>query len=103
MTFKILKTLPAFKPSVYGVSGIGETADADVLWSGKLAPPEVGSQVVMTMNRIGVINVTGYAVDSGWLGVMGWPVSPPKWWIEANGQPGPNNTSLTFGCEIAGN
>lgn len=103
MTLKTLSSIPPFKPSIAGVSGIGETAGADLLWSGKLAPPAIGSQVVMTMNRIGVINVTGYAVCDGWLGVVGWPVSPPKWWVEANGPTGPNNTSLTFGCEIAGN
>lgn len=68
-------------------------ADAGPLvWSGTKEPPKIGEQVTIGVNGIGPATVTGYASESGYLGVMAKPLNPPAW---HSGGP-----SLTFGTEI---
>ena len=53
------------------------------------------------INGIGKCQVVAYASYGGYLGVMAWPYSPPQWWVEHNGTPGPDNAGLVFGAEIS--
>lgn len=69
-------------------------------WSGSEPVPAIGDDVVIRFNRIGPGKVVGYGVESGYLGLMVYPLEPPQWWVEQNGNPSPDNASLTFGAEV---
>ena len=72
-----------------------------LIWSGKAPPPAIGSDIQVRINGIGKCQVVAYASYGGYLGVMAWPYSPPQWWVEHNGTPGPDNAGLVFGAEIS--
>ena len=72
-----------------------------LIWSGKAPPPAIGSDIQVRINGIGKCQVAAYASYGGYLGVMAWPYSPPEWWVNQNGTPGPDNAGLVFGAEIS--
>ena len=66
-------------------------------WSGLAEPPQLGDQVVVGVNGIGLGTVVGYFTESGFLGVMVLPKHPPAWYVKQNG---PDAIAYTFGAEL---
>lgn len=69
------------------------------LWTGRGDLPAFGSEVVIRVNGIGRGDVVGYAVDSGFLGVMvkAHEATRPLWHRNQN----PDNApALVFGAEL---
>lgn len=85
-----LETLPEFA----FMHDAGNPTDASVLpvWSGKVAPPNVGDVIEISINAIGPATVDGYATLDGYLGVMATPHNPPSWHS--------GESALVFGAEI---
>lgn len=76
------------------------SSDTALKWSGLEPVPEIGSEVLITINRIGMARVVSYAAFAGYLGLMAYPLNPPDWWICQNGAACADNASLVFGAEI---
>ena len=62
------------------------------VWSGKQAPPAIGSVIDISINAVGPATVDCYATYEGYLGVMATPRNPPKWHS--------GDSALVFGAEI---
>mgnify|MGYP001807119148 CR=1 FL=1 len=60
--------------------------------------PPVGSLVRATVNGIGTCEVLGYFTSEGFLGVVGLPMDPPRWYLAQKGEECPCHL---FGCEYA--
>lgn len=74
-------------------TNVGEGAP---VWSGVNHPPAVGSIVRVTINDIGLAEVLGYFVESGWLGLLVRPSNPPEWYVKKNN---PGSICHVFGIE----
>lgn len=71
-----------------------------ILWSGKKAPPEIGSKVYVRMNGLGWATVRSYAVQEGWLGLLvqiDERPDFPEWYRRQNPT---NKPGLVFGVEL---
>jgi len=96
--YKELDTVPIYEVPVWR-HGKAVTVRADVLkWSAPFPLPPVGSEIVVTMNRIGPATVTGYFACEGWLGIRCRPASPPEWYVKQNGR---DAEGYVYGAEIA--
>ncbi len=67
-------------------------------WKGAQTLPPVGSFVRATVNNIGTCEVLGYFTQQGFLGVVGLPMDPPRWYVAQNGEDCPCHL---FGCEYS--
>jgi hypothetical protein len=66
-------------------------------WSGKIAPPPVGTEIVVTMwTTPGVGIVTGYFTEGGWLGLLVRMYTAPEWHRKKN----PDGMAYIFGPEF---
>lgn len=61
----------------------GET---ELKWSGKMTLPVIGSEVLVTMNKLGPGEVIGYCASHDWLGLMVKLENPPEWWKKQRGR-----------------
>lgn len=88
--------LPAWGPHITN----GETSklpEGVTRWSNASPPPGIGDVVRVRINAIGPATVTGYFVESGFLGVIVKPHSPPEFYTKQNGGAVPGHS---FGAEI---
>lgn len=61
------------------------TKDEESLkWSAKFPLPQIGDEIVITMNSIGPATVVGFFMEHGYVGVMTRATNPPKWLREQN-------------------
>lgn len=59
-------------------------APGEIVWSGKVAPPAIGSHIVVRMNGCGPAIVTGYFVEEGYLGLVCELTNAPEWHKKQN-------------------
>lgn len=83
MDFQALDIVPAYVQSIW-VDGRCVNKDAPVKWGGNVAPPPIGAEIVVMMNRCGPAIVTGYFIEGGWLGVRCTLTDPPEWHVKQN-------------------
>jgi hypothetical protein len=99
-TYKEYAEVPAYEQATFGEKGNVNNADPSgskpPIWSGKFPPPAVGEKIRMTINSIGPGTVRGYFTESGFLGLLVQPESPPEWYVKQNG---PNAVGHIFGIE----
>lgn len=65
--------------------------------------PQVGEQIVITVNGIGPARVQGYFVEHSFAGVIAKPLAPPDWFKRnvANDKKGPlGDCAGVFGAEF---
>lgn len=67
------------------------------LWSGKIAPPDVGSVVLVSGYQMGRCTVVRYFTECGFLGVEVKPHRPPRWHTKQNGA---GATFHAMGCDL---
>lgn len=96
MSFVRSQELPAYTTD----RSADRTAEILPIWSGTEPVPAIGDEVHIRVNSIGPAKVVGYGSQDGYLGVMVYPLDPPQWWIDQNGQPSPDKPALAFGAEI---
>lgn len=89
MTFAIHATLPAWGP-LGNAEGLPQ-------WGGALAPPAVGSDVVVTVNGCGPGVVVDYFTIDGFLGVRVRLSAPPAFFTKQNP---PGTLATAFGPEM---
>ena len=53
-----------------------------VKWSGAKPLPEIGTEVLVTMNSLGRATVTSYFIEHGFIGIHVQLHNPPAWWDE---------------------
>lgn len=94
---EILNTCPEWTQAKRDEAGNCINAADPVKWSGEAPPPAVGDRIVIAINRCGPAIVTGYFVDSGWLGLAVEMTDPPEWFIKQNGD---DRSGFVFGAEI---
>ena len=74
--------LPAYEQAVWHD---GKVNPAAIKWGGKLAPPHVGTEIVVTMwTTPGRRRVTGYFTEGGWLGLLVRMYTAPDWHRKKN-------------------
>jgi hypothetical protein len=61
----------------------GEQADKP-RWGGKVPPPPIGTEILITINKCGPAIVTGYFVEDNFLGLLCRLTSPPEWHKKQN-------------------
>jgi hypothetical protein len=89
-------TIPAYETAVFH-DGELVSDRAKILWSGKEAPPEIGTEIFIPMNNCGPAIVTGYFTQDSWLGVLCVLTNPPEWFVKQNkGDP----KGQVFGAEF---
>lgn len=71
--------------------------DAGAKWSADFPPPPVGGRVNVRINGLGPATVTGYFVESGYLGVIVKLDDPKPFYLKQNGGNVPGHS---FGAEI---
>ena len=84
-----------------GGEGFKEWCDEhrdDVKWSGKEAPPPLGTEIVVEFNKLGPAKVVGYFIEYGWLGLEVQLHAPPDWWVR-NAQRHGFKTAFIFGLD----
>lgn len=96
MSFVRSQELPAYTTD----RSADRTAEILPIWSGTEPVPAIGDEVHIRVNSIRPAKVVGYGSQEGYLGVMVYPLDPPQWWIDQNGQPSPDKPALAFGAEI---
>lgn len=96
MTYQEYDNVPAYVPAIWENNELANSG-AGLLWSGKDAPPAIGDEIVITINRLGSAIVTGYFSEGEWLGVLCSLIDPPDWHVrQNNGDP----TGHVFGAEF---
>lgn len=53
-------------------------------WAKDQPPPEIGAEIVATINNCGPAKVVGYFVQHGWLGLRVELLEPPEWFVKQN-------------------
>ena len=78
--------LPAYQQAVFSRdTGAILNHEGVTKWGGKLAPPPVGTEIVVTMwTTPGVGKVTGYFTEGGWLGLLVRMYTAPDWHRKKN-------------------
>lgn len=46
--------------------------------------PNIGTEIEITLNKIGPAKVEGYMQEYGMVGIIARPSNPPEWWIKQN-------------------
>jgi hypothetical protein len=83
MQYTIHRTIPEYELARWN----GDTLinrEAACKWGGATAPPEIGTKIRVTMNRLGTGIVRGYFTEGGWLGLPVELLNPPAWWLQQN-------------------
>ena len=66
-------------------------------FSGDQGIPRIGEVVDVTLNGIGLAEVTGYTEEYGYVGVVILPQNPPEWYARQNGE---GAEGVVFGTEF---
>jgi hypothetical protein len=89
-------SLPAWQKLEWNGDNI-VNRDDPCKWGGDGAPPDVGSRVIVRVNKIGAGKVLGYFLEEGFLGVLVQPDNAPDWYRKQNGG---NVPCHVFGAEL---
>lgn len=96
MTYQELATVPAYEAIARDDAGRIVNRDA-IKWGGKDAPPAIGAEIYVTINNCGPAIVTGYFIESNYLGLLCRLTNPPAWHVKQNKG---NPTGHVFGPEF---
>ncbi len=84
MAYREHTTVPAFARAEWDSGKLVNGKAGLILWGAEAPPPDIGVEIVVTINRCGPAVVTGYFTQDGWLGLKCRLHNPPDWHIKQN-------------------
>ena len=83
MAYRELASLPEYVRPEYK-DGYPVQQPGALHWTGKDAPPAIGTEILVTINSCGLATVTGYFCEGGFLGLMCRLHNAPEWHVKQN-------------------